>query len=266
MTCSVLETEMSDNPAKKPNLPKDILNSVPSVLVVQPKLDDPSVTEQVYADVTFAWQFLNERNFDGKLLDSVFVFTRHKKVQAYFRPNRFQNLNGKQAHEIGLNSGYLRTIGDAAALALIARLQCHQWRYDFGPVNARSQTPAPGYTDRITAVKMIEVGLMPPHTGLPEGDQTGYDVSHFVIEGGQFDLDCKELLASGFRINWHDKPDPPALNNDAKDADANATPVKPKKKATRTKFACDECEQAAWAKASAQLLCGRCGLPLISQF
>lgn len=51
---------------------------------------------------------------------------------------------------------------------------------------------------------MESVGLMPSHTGQPGGRRTGEKMTHFIIQGGPFDLACDELLTEAFTLSWLD--------------------------------------------------------------
>lgn len=222
-----------------------------------------ALTEKAYEDLVFAMRFFKERLFGGELSDCILSFARLRHVLGYFCPDRFENQNGELAHEISLNPAHLKVRGDRDALSTLVHEMVHLWRHDHGPLNARGGKGSRGYHDKVWAAKMIEVGLMPVSFDQP-GKMTGYRVSHEIIEGGQFDLDCSELLANGFQINWHDRPQFPEPEDDP-DAGDEPTPAKPKKKKDRVKFTCVECGLNAWAKPSAQLVCGPCGLTLISQ-
>lgn len=245
---------------EKSNQLESLLKGTDQVSIVRPNADDLGLTEKAYSDLTFAMAFFNDRLFGGTLADCILSFSRLSKVLGYFCPDRFESEDGEVSHEISLNPAYMKLLGDRESLSTLVHEMCHQWRHDHGPLNARGGKGTRGYHDKVWAGKMIEVGLMPTDTGQPGGKQTGYRISDFVIEGGQFDLDCTELLASGFRLNWHDRPYLPLP--DATD-DANAdevTPPKPKKKKDRIRFSCPECALNAWAKPSAKLACGTCGL------
>lgn len=241
---------------------KKLLGEEPNS-VVRPNSNDQNLTLEAYTDWYSAKYFFNDRLFEGKLPDCIISFARLKNVLGYFCVDRFESQSGAAAHEIAMNPVYLPTCGDASALSTLVHELCHLWRHEFGPPNRGGGKGARGYHDLVWAKKMLEVGLLPIANGQPEGKMTGYSVSHLIIEGGQFDLDCKELLASGFKINRHDRPFPIAVD-EANDDDQPETsqPPKPKKKKDRVKFTCEECGLNAWAKPSAKLVCGTCGIPM----
>ena len=253
---------MGSKPDKRINL-DDPFKGDDVLSIVRPNDEGKALTEKAYKDLVFARRFFNERLFGGELSDCIFSFGRLRHVLGYFCPDRFEIQNGDLAHEISLNPAHLKARGDRDALSTLVHEMVHLWRHDHGPLNARGGKGSRGYHDKVWASKMIEVGLMPVSFDQP-GKMTGYRVSHEIIEGGQFDLDCSELLAGGFQINWHDRPHLPEPEDDPEAGD-EPTPAKPKKKKDRVKFTCQDCGLNAWAKPSARLVCGSCGLTLISQ-
>jgi hypothetical protein len=90
---------------------------------------------------------------------------------------------------------------------------------------------------------MEQVGLMPSTSGQPGGKRTGQQMDHYIIPGGAFDLACARLLASGYRRHWQSR----SYAEQDKE-------VKPSK----VKYTCPTCAQNAWAKPTAQLICGVC--------
>ncbi len=254
-----VKNQMAKNNSTEPAskfLPAEGMSSV-----VRSNSDNQSLTAETYADWYSAMDYFNDRLFGGELPDCIISFARHKNMLGYFCVDRFENQSGTVAHEIAMNPVYLRPCGEANALSTLVHELCHLWRHEFGPDNRGGGKGARGYHDLVWAGKMLEVGLLPTDTGLPDGKTTGYRVSHLVIEGGQFDLDCKELLASGFNLNWCDRLIPRSDDESDEDSETDATP-KSKKKKDRVKFTCDECGLNAWAKPSANLVCGGCGIPM----
>lgn len=197
----------SDKPAKeeRSTFSFDSLASSDVSSVVRSNSQDQNLTIDAYADLYAAMDFFNDRLFDGNLPDCILTFTRHKNILGYFCGERFENRSGIIAHEIAMNPNYMQSRGDTEALSTLLHEMCHLWRYALGPLNRGGGKGANGYHDLVWVKKMKEVGLLPTSTGLPGGKKTGYGVTHIIIEGGLFDLDCKELLASGFKINWHDR-------------------------------------------------------------
>ena len=241
--------------------PADFLPDEGTGSIVRPNTRDHNLTDEAYADWYSAMDYFNDRLFEGKLPDCIISFARHKNMLGYFCVDRFESQSGSTAHEIAMNPAYLRPLGEAGALSTLLHELCHLWRHEFGPPNRGGGKGARGYHDLVWAGKMVEVGLLPTDTGLPDGKTTGYSVSHLIVEGGLFDIDCKELLASGFKINWHDRLFPAAGDETDDESEADDNP-KPKKKKDRVKFTCDECGLNAWAKPNARISCTNCGLSM----
>ena len=75
-------------------------------------------------------------------------------------------------------------------------------------------------------------------------------MSHYIVEGGTFDLATKALLASGFTIPWGD-----AAQTGASEG-ASGGEGGEGKSGKRLKFTCPACGLNAWAKPDARLVCG----------
>jgi hypothetical protein len=81
----------------------------------------------------------------------------------------------------------------------------------------------------------------------PGGKDTGQSVTHIIEEGGRFDQACTAYLATAPAILYHDRA-----------GDGEAAAVRKKKAASKTKYTCPGCQQNAWAKPDARLVCGDC--------
>jgi hypothetical protein len=102
------------------------------------------------------------------------------------------------------------------------------------------------YHNKQWADAMSEIGLEPSSTGAPGGKRTGDCVSHYIIDGGPFDLACQAFLARHDGLLWGDRP------------------VEPKSGGKRAKYVCSdkECGVAAWARPGVQLFCGEHSKPV----
>ena len=79
---------------------------------------------------------------------------------------------------------------------------------------------------------------MPSSTGQPGGKRTGRRVSHYIIEGGDFDKACAKFKGV---IAWR------------------GAPIEREKKGSkRTKYVCPSCEVNAYGKPDLNLICGDC--------
>ncbi len=79
--------------------------------------------------------------------------------------------------------------------------------------------------------------------------------SHFIVAGGPYDRTFAELAA---------QPDFSALYVELWD-DAEARKARKAKSASKTRYTCPSCEQHAWAKPGAKLVCGECDEPMATE-
>lgn len=225
---------------------------------VQPKnADADTPTQQAYADPDTAYAFLNERFFDGALPNCVITFNRRSDGATMLRKDAFTRVDGVEAHEISLNLPLLAQADERQVLATILCAQVSLWdRIKRGDKSGGARA----YHGLRWARKMEEVGLTP--IARATGKKTGYAMSFEIAPGGPFDLDCAELLASGFRLRWRDKASARGsllLDEDARaSGDVHTSPSGN----TRTRFVCRGCGLKAWARPTAQLACRSCDLPL----
>jgi len=99
------------------------------------------------------------------------------------------------------------------------------------------------YHNKQWAAMMKQIGLYPSDTGTHGGAETGRYVSHYIINGGLFDSVFAEFAKKHDMSLFGDMP----------------VAVKLKGKTSKFKFVCPECDQNAWAKITAKLICGECG-------
>jgi hypothetical protein len=202
-------------------------------------------TQQAYGDPDAAVRFLVDRLFEGKLPSPVLAFNRQPNSHAYVRKDAFAGPDGKRAHELSLNVHRLQHADDRTVLATIACGLVEISMIEQGRAG-RSRS----YRSKSWREKMQEIGLRP--VARNDGRTRGYGIAFEIVEGGAFDIDCAELLASGFKLRWRDAlSDPPVIE------EANASEYSAPKN-TRTRFVCVTCSQRAWAAAGAVLACGKC--------
>lgn len=228
-----------------------------SNLAVQSNWGDGPTLEG-YGDIDFAVKVFGERLFKGQLPPILCTYVCKPRSLGFFGAKRFANREGQTAYEVSLNPRQLDALGDAAALAVLVHLLCQVHRHAFGPKNRKGGTGSRGYHDEALAQLMQSVGLMPSHTGRPEGRQTGFSIRHYVIEGGPFDLVCRELLINGFTLRWRDNPHARAKKK-RKEKQVHAQPVLA---ATSAEFICEGCGVVAYSRASARIGCLDCSAPM----
>ena len=196
------------------------------------------VTKREYSGLESAYQFFDARLFGGCLPDCLITLNRKAGSKGYFSPERYQGREDKTAvvHELALNPDTFDGRSDLEILSTLVHEQAHVWQQHFG------EPSRSGYHNKQWADKMQEVGLMPSDTGLEGGKRTGQRVTHYIIEGGRFDVAAREFLADGFKLGWQ-------------------SPVgagKRKAPESKVKYSCFVCDLNAWAKPEVRLICGTC--------
>ena len=203
-------------------------------------------TEQTYGELQRAFEFFNERLF-GMALPHVLITLKVKpKSMGHFASERFAGIADQdaRAHEIALNPLHFSVRTTRESLSTLVHEMVHLRQFVEGKVCRR------GYHDQTFAVMMLDVGLHPSDTGAPGGAMTGQKMTHYILDGGPYDLACAELLSEGFSLTWADRGD-----YDRKGLKAP--------KQDRVKFTCPDCDLNAWAKPTAALVCGSCDVPMV---
>ena len=195
------------------------------------------ITQTEYSVFQAAYDFFNAELFSGTLPAVLITLQRHSKAYGFLAPKKFIGRSEETAtHELALNPDHFgRT--DEAILSTLVHEMCHAWQV------AHGAPPRKSYHDREWAAKMKEVGLFPSSTGEPGGKETGPKVSHYVVEGGPFAQAFARLKGAGFELRWQSRA------NDGE---------RQKKAESKSKYTCPNCEQNAWAKPGASLICGAC--------
>jgi len=197
-------------------------------------------TQQAYSELTRAYNHFNKALFKNKLPPCLITMQRNKRAYGHFSSKRYKNLKGKITDEIALNPQHFRYRPIKEVLSTLVHEMVHLWQYHFGKPGRR------GYHNKQWAKKMIEVGLIPSHTGDPDGNQTGENMTHYIDPKGSFITACRKLITKGFKITWADYISPlDVLGMETK-------------KETREKYTCPSCGVNAWAKYGLLLICGRC--------
>ncbi len=196
------------------------------------------ITQKQYKTLNDAFDYFNEKLFEGKLPDVLITLQRKAKVNGYHHFEKFEGREDKKkVTEIALNPDNFTDRTDQEILSTLCHELCHHWQYSFSKPARR------GYHDKEWASKMVEIGLMPTSTGEPGGKQTGQRVTHMIVNGGKFEISCGAFLTKGSALHLNSVPD---------------LKVEKDKKKTREKFTCPSCYQAAWAKKTAKLMCAEC--------
>jgi predicted SprT family Zn-dependent metalloprotease len=197
-----------------------------------------AITPAQYRAFQEAYDFFNQELFAGTLPHVLVTLQRHANTRGYFSADRFTGRTDETAvHELAMNPDTFAGRSDEEILSTLAHEMAHVWQQTHG------KPPRRAYHDKQWAAKMREIGLQATDTGEPGGKETGQKVTHFIIKGGAYAKAYAKLKATGLTLHWQSVPHSKA----AKAA-----------KSSKTKFTCPECEQNAWAKPEASLICGEC--------
>lgn len=207
-------------------------------------------TERNYGELNHAYDYFNEKLFDGELLRCLITMQRRRQAYGYYCSARFASYDGKEiVDEIALNPVHLATRTAKQVLSTLVHEQCHLWQHHFGKPS-RS-----GYHNRQWAQKMRSVGLIPSDTGEPGGREVGRRVSHYIAEGQAFDRACDDLLSFGFVIPYVDVRSSNSL--------PSANRIRAAKLASKSVYVCPHCGVRLWGKPRLHVVCGLCDVQLV---
>jgi ribosomal protein S27AE len=199
-------------------------------------------TEEVYGSLQTAYTHFNHTLFGGKLPECLIALEPGRQY-GYFAADRIVAIGGKALiDKIALNPTQFAVRTPKETLSTLVHEMVHCEQQHFGK-------PSPhGYHNLQWVAGMRRVGLEPSSTGKPGGKPTGHTVSHYIIEGGPFDLTSKAFEATGLTIGWGDVP-----------IQVRA-PAKPK----REDFDCPQCgQQTAQATPKSRIKCGDCDAMMV---
>lgn len=199
------------------------------------------ITTDQYKSLDEAYKYFNEKLFEGKLPECLITFQRKPKMRGYFWAEQFVEREGKKkTAEIALNPNMFEGRDDLEILSTLAHEMVHAWQQTFG------DAPRRNYHDKEWGAKMKEIGLYPSSTGERGGKETGQSMTHYIIDGGKFEIAAGAFLLKGNKIFWNTVP------QEKKESG--------KKKQTRAKFTCPECMSSLWGKPSLRVICGDCNV------
>lgn len=208
-------------------------------------------TEESYNELQSAYDYYNAVLFCGELPSCLITLQRKQyRTRGYFSPGRFGSGDGRRTDELAMNPSHFHTRDTAKSLSTLVHEMVHVWQQHGGkPGRGR-------YHNREWGQKMKSVGLHPSNTGDPGGRETGDQMTHFIVEGGPFELATASLLSSGFKLTWAEKLPvslpPPGINA--------PTPLR-RDRSNRVRYQCSSCRSKVWGKPGLSLICGSCGNP-----
>ena len=143
-----------------------------------------SPMEEQYKALVAAFDYFNRKLFNGILPRCIISFSRFfKMTSGYSIPERWHRANEQgqavAVHEICLSPSLL--LKDPIDLfAKLVHEMVHIWQWDYGNPSRN------GYHNKEWARKMEAIGLMPSHTGEPDGKKTGQTMDQYVLDNGLF--------------------------------------------------------------------------------
>ena len=214
------------------------------------KKGNSNPTFDTYDTLDAAYDHFNKTLFGGELPRCLVVLQRHSKVYGYFCGSRFKGRDDAEGNvdEIALNPTHFRERPDRQTFSTLVHEMVHLWQHHFG------DAPNRAYHNKEWADKMEEVGLMPSDTGAPGGKRTGQKCSHYIVDGGVYD-DAWQAFQSDSDVY---RP----LLIDIWGEEGAAAKTAAKKRASKTKYTCPDCEANAWAKPGSKLICGECNVEM----
>jgi hypothetical protein len=201
-------------------------------------------TAETYANLDAAFNHFNAELFGHRLPSVLFTLTRKRKYHGYFWAEQFKHrADGDNTHEISLNPDSMDRTLDAVLSTLVHEMT-HLEQQEYGTPGSK------GNHNKEWVGLMERVGLIPSNTGEPGGKQTGRQMTHYVEEGGAFEVSMQNLLASGFTLPYFTQP---------------RAAAEKKKDLSKVKFTCPCCGAKAWAKMGMMLMCRDCMEDMISE-
>ena len=205
------------------------------------------VTTNEYKFLSDAFKFFNKKLFKGELPDCLITLQRKPRTRGYFSHERMNERDGSgKFSEIALNPDSFEGRTDMEVLSTLVHEQVHMWEY-FVTDGKPSRR---GYHNKMWSKKMVEIGLMPSSTGEPGGKTTGQKMTHYIIDGGKFEVHCGAFLADGKKLTMES---------------TQVSKIAKERKKTRWKFTCPKCQQNAWGKKHAKLMCGKCEEHMVNE-
>jgi len=217
-----------------------------------------NIGSTVIGQLEFAYNFYNDKIFEGSLPNEcIMLIGRQGKskmghfMSMAFSPKDWDGISKvpEEISEIVLNSDSFCRRDVHEILGTIVHEMVHFWHFIDG------DAPSNGHHDKKWGKMMEEIGLMPSASGREGGKRTGKNMSHYVIPGGIFENATRELVASGYKIDWQGIP---------------AEKISSSK--NKVKYSCRSCNSGrkkpdqihVWGKPNMAVVCGICMDNLVS--
>lgn len=156
-------------------------------------------TEQLYKRLDSAVAFFNAKLFNSELPCLLITVQRNQKGVAYFDPNRWGSSEGKNAHELAINSSSITSLSLLQLFTTLCQQMCVCWQYAEGSPSRR------GYQNKELSEKMASIGLIPSSTGKPGGKPVGQNIGCYPAIDGPFLKAAIELIETdNWQMAWVD--------------------------------------------------------------
>jgi predicted SprT family Zn-dependent metalloprotease len=201
-------------------------------------------TKEQFDAYQSSFRYFNEKLFGSRLPEIILNFSRRAKAYGFFAPERWKTQGDSPVvtHEISLNPMMMER--DAKELySTLVHEMCHLDHHENGEHLSKK-----GYHNKEWGGLMKAVGLFPSSTGEKGGPETGFRMTHYIVEDGAFDRSFKDMPQE-FLLPW-------------KGSLEGATPVTIAKK--RSKYHCAACDFNVFSsKDGLSINCGTCNNALL---
>lgn len=230
------------------------------------KIAPPTPTEDQFNALNGAFRYFNKALFGNELPGCILNFSRLRNTHGFLAPYRWRRRESKShdTHEISLTPTTLYRTPIEIYSTLVHEM-VHLWQVVFGNPSRN------GYHNREWAEKMKEVGLMPSDTGRQGGKETGQQMTHYIITGGNYErvfnempetfilpfvsLDgdlMKGLIEGGTGTKGEETGEP---DEQTRKRMKLRTPAR-----NKTKYTCPGCQTNVWGRPGLQIRCDECYL------
>lgn len=142
-------------------------------------MEKPPVNQ--YAFLYRLFRHYNELLFGDGLPVPLFTVARLPNVAGgVFSRKRWEDRQKREVHEITLSPVLFYQKKPMELHQVIVHEMAHLWQQEYGRPSRN------GYHNKEWAAKMVEIGLIPSHTGAEGGKLTGQRISDYPKPGGKF--------------------------------------------------------------------------------